>query len=448
MNAAPRPRLAWRPDDTWQGTREQRRHLPDGLFYPGEDEGHGSMAAILARRLRARQRLARRPRGLGRPAEGDPMTERGGYADEVRALLGQADRLPTSAARLALLEEAARVADTHRDVPLGIEARRPLMGVARSLLRGDVLAAAFAWSLAQYDRDPRPFAGRNLLYEYHWVTGQMANLPDTARATLGELLEDFGRRLDSAGCSRRLFHLTRQEIAPDLGDRALAREAAGARRRCPRDALGLDPAFELRVDVETELFAGDDGGILRLAVPFLTGRYANHPLAANLCAYLLLPLLRACRGPEAAALFPRCLRAYRPDQCYYWSFGELLKYTALTGDLGRAARMYGECQRAINEHTDSLTRLHFALDAVVVLGRLAAEGRQEVALRLPDGVPVPHTAGHYKVAGLRDWLGREAADLAARFDARNGNGYFTEQLAERAELGLRGIDRDTGRSPD
>ena len=34
---------------------------------------------------------------------------------------------------------------------------------------------------------------------------------------------------------------------------------------------------------------------------------------------------------------------------------------------------------------------------------------------------------------VRDWLRRHATELTARFDARNGNDYFTRQLAERAD---------------
>ncbi len=110
----------------------------------------------------------------------------------IRELLEEANRLPESSAKLALLEEAVRLADLHQDVALGIAARQPLMWTARTLLRGDVLAAAFVWSLAQYDREPRLFAGRNLLTEQHWVIGQLSNIPDISRATLDDMLADFG----------------------------------------------------------------------------------------------------------------------------------------------------------------------------------------------------------------------------------------------------------------
>ncbi|HEY7155475.1 MAG TPA: hypothetical protein VH575_16045, partial [Gemmataceae bacterium] len=65
----------------------------------------------------------------------------------VRGLLAESDRLPLSSAKLAVLQEAVRLADAHNEIDLAIEARRPLMLVARNLLRGDILTAAFTWCL-------------------------------------------------------------------------------------------------------------------------------------------------------------------------------------------------------------------------------------------------------------------------------------------------------------
>ena len=356
------------------------------------------------------------------------------YTEQVRSLVVQASRMPLSTAGLAMLEEAVRLADTHQDIALGIETRQPLMAVARNLLRGDVLTTAFVWCLAQHDREPRRFAGRNLFTEYRWVIGQLSNLADVARATLEEMLADMGRRLERAGFSLRHMYFTQQHIAPDLGDPNLARSATEAMRKYPRDALSSNSGWELAEEVETELFLGREEHAYRLARPFLEDRFYQHSKADQICGSLLLPLLKWGRLDEAKSLHARCSRSYHPERVYYWWFGELLKFSALTDDFGRALQRYAECQRAITECTDPLTRLHFALDALVVFDRLLAVGKQEALLRLPDRVPVPHRKGLYQVADLRAWLYQKASELADRFDARNGNGYFRAELHARAEL--------------
>ena len=70
------------------------------------------------------------------------------YIDTIRTLLAEADWLPMSPGRMALLEEAVRLADLHQDMDWGIETRRVLMIVSRNLIRGDILTAAFVWCLA------------------------------------------------------------------------------------------------------------------------------------------------------------------------------------------------------------------------------------------------------------------------------------------------------------
>jgi len=356
------------------------------------------------------------------------------HAANIRALLEEAGRLPRSSAQLAILEEAVRLADLHQDVALGIEAREPLMYVARNLLRGDILATAFVWCLAQYDREPQRFAGRNLLTEHRWVIDQLANIPDIARTTLDDMLTDFGRRLEAAGFSRRHVSFTQRAIAPDLGDRALAIAANRECRNHPPDGLSPGPLWELAEEVESELFVGQEDQALRLARPFLEDRSPDRNKSDQVCGYLLLPLLKRGQVAQAARLQTRCLRSYHPERCYYWWFGELIKFSALSNDINRSVRLYAECQRAIQPFTDPLTRLHFALDAIVLFDRLVAAGKQELPLRLPDFLPVSHHNGHYPVADLRDWLGHEASELAQRFDTRNGNSHFREQIQERAEL--------------
>lgn len=356
------------------------------------------------------------------------------YPAEIDELLAEANSLPYSSARLAILQEVVRLADLHQDIDLGIAVRRPLMEVARNLLRGDILTDAFVWCLAQHDRAPERFAGRNLWIEYRWVISQLSNFVDVSRTKLEELLDDFGRRLEAAGYSRRHYYHSQREIAPDLGDQALASAANRAMKLYPRDGLSHDSSWEQAEETQTELFVGNIERALELSRPYLEDRYSERRKSDSVCASLLLLFWQRGETVRAKALHKRCLRSYQPERCYYWWYGELLKFTAIANDLGRAVHLYEECQRAVHPNGDPLTRLHFALDALVVFNCLAAAGRQHVAIRLPAEVPGASTRGQYSVAALQDYLGQEARQLAERFDARNGNSYFNQQLEERAEL--------------
>jgi hypothetical protein len=352
------------------------------------------------------------------------------YVQQVRDLLQAAGRLPLCQSQLDLLEEAVQLADAHQDVPLGIQARYPLMYAARQLLRGDVLAVAFAWCLAQFDRNPAWFAGRDLHWEYCMVIGQMANLDTVTRQTLEDMLEDFGQRLHKDGRSESELLLTRLSIAPDLGDRELAVAAVRDLQRFPPAERGT-----LRDRFECAVFLGDDDEALALGQSCLRAERRHGDIDASVvCQGMLLPLLRRGRVDEALPLLDRCLGWFNPEVCYYWHFGDVLIALTLTGRLGRAVEVYERCQRAMTESTAPLTLLHFALDAGVLFERLAALGKERIGLRLPSNVPIASTRAGYAVTELRDWLRQEAAGLSLRFDRRNGNDYFAERIRER--LGL------------
>lgn len=353
------------------------------------------------------------------------------HADQVRELLEQAGRLPPSATTLQLLQMAAGIADTHNDVELGLEARRPLMWVARNLMRGDILTTAFTWCLAQYERDPERCEAGDLLWEQSMVIGQLANLPDVSRATLEALLEHFRRRLEANGSSLRRLHETRYQIAPDLGDRTMALTAREALRRPrPIPFEYIDNPYD---EITAVVFLGEDDRALHIADLLLKG--GLHGGQADMSAAdLLIPLMRHGRADDARRLLKRAMRGYHPQQVYYWPHGGVIMAQALLGDLKRAVKAYQECQRAVTPQSDPLTRLHFALDATVLFDRLIDVGRREIKLRLPDWLPVGHADRGYSVEALRAWLRQEATQLADRFDARNGSDHFRGLLQARSEL--------------
>ncbi len=347
------------------------------------------------------------------------------HDDQVRALLAEAARMPTSLGKFEVIAEAVRLADLHNDVPLGVEARLPLLAVAGSLLRGDAMAVAFTWCLHQYDTRPELFGGRDLFWEYRTLVGRMANFDTVSRAQLEEMLADLTARLARAGQSPAHALYVKVLLGPDLGDRAFAVEAMAevVRRR-------LTAVFNPSMLFQHAIFVGNEEGALRLAEAELFTPNRN---AFDMQWYELFELLmRRDRWAELPRWLTRAEKQVRVKDVYYWPFGMVVAALALAGRIDAAVRLAGQCQRAIREYTDPLTRLHFCLDVGVLFDRLHALGRETVLVRFADGPPGRMPSGQYRVAEVRAWLADTAADLAARFDARNGNAYFAGLIRERA----------------
>jgi hypothetical protein len=349
------------------------------------------------------------------------------HVDQVRALLAEAAKLPDGQTKLDLLDEAVRLADLHRDVPLGVAARLPFLHVARNLLRGDRMAIAFAWCLRQYDERPELFNGRNLFDEYAELIGQLANFDAVTRPQLDAMLADLSDRMTRAGLSLGLVWSMKREMAPDVGDRGLSREAMRQLHR-----LGWGPHLTTANRFYHALFVGDEDEAMRLADRdwLLPGR----PLPASSKWFkALILLLKRGRHDELRRWQARATAATRVTDCCYWEYGAIVASLALSGRLADAARLCGQCQRAVREDTDPLTRLHFHLNMLVLFDRLHAIGTESVLVRFHGDVPGRLPSGRYIVSSVRDWMHAAAADLAARFDRRNGTDYYAEQLRDRAD---------------
>src|SRR5690242_6336387 len=101
--------------------------------------------------------------------------------DPVAALVAAADQLPSGSARLELLTEAVRVADTHRHTGAGFHVRRLLIDEAACCLRYDLYATTFSWCLAVAQCDPHRFPVVELLRHYQFVIGKVVNFPEVTR---------------------------------------------------------------------------------------------------------------------------------------------------------------------------------------------------------------------------------------------------------------------------
>jgi cellulose synthase operon protein C len=350
------------------------------------------------------------------------------HTDEILALMAEAAKLPyESLTKMELLDEAIRRADAHHEVRLGIEARLAYIRVGAALARGDAIAVAFTWCLHQYDRQPDLFAGRDLFAEYSLVIGRVANFDTVSRAQMEAMIGDFGARLVRAGEPAGREWIEWLMAAGDLGDRDLARRAAGELRRLRQQWL-LRTALWFKHAV----FIGDEDEALRIAeaevlAPGRAGAFDR--------TWSVLPLLLLKRGrvAEARRLLRRALGQVTIHDNYYWVYGKTVAGLALAGELADALKLCGRCQRALSDHADPLSHLHFHMDMLVLFDRLHALGREAVLVRFTDAVPGKQPNGKYTVAAVRDWMRGRATDLAARFDQRNGNDYFGDQVRERAD---------------
>ena len=106
----------------------------------------------------------------------------------------------------------------------------------------------------------------------------------------------------------------------------------------------------------------------------------------------------------------------------------------LIGDLARAKHMMEKHLTAVLDYVELDARFAFLLAARLWTDRLVSHGTDRIKVRLPPGPPAPDAPGNSDVRQLGQWFTEQAQAIAHRFDARNGNDYFQQQLDELPQL--------------
>lgn len=348
--------------------------------------------------------------------------------DDFERLIDEAEGLPHGVAKVALLEEAVRVADALRDPEAALAARMELTQAAQFGGRPDLALVSFSWCLAHYDRHADDLDPTLILWHFKWVVNGLAAYPEVPRVQIEALFADMTRRYKAHGSTLHAVHQIRREVAQAMFDTRRAKAAHKKFLTAPTDHLSNCQACVQDAGVSYALYAGDDGAAVAAAGPILKGKMSCAEVPHRTYAKLLLPHLR--RGEVALAMryhkvgYP--LIQANPSFLEYQ--GQHLAFLALTGNHARAATLFNRHLPQALTHPDAAERFRFYCAA-----KLSHDLMNEVPR--PPKIRVPREVHPDGAAGaVGAWLDNELHTLAERFDARNGNkGYRRDIAATQAQ---------------
>lgn len=356
------------------------------------------------------------------------------YQMQVEELRDQTYVLPDGPAKLALLEEAVRLADTHQDVALGDEVRDDLIRTATFSGYPEKALVAFSWRLAQADRDPERFPDRRLLWQYKWIAARLKNFPQISREQIDDAFNDMAQRCQRAGYGLRCIHDLRGDTAMFLCEPEEAQRHYRTWEKTPRDANSDCLACEQNHRVFYHLFLGKKEKALQLAEPILRGAMRCAEIPHITYANVLLPLLQLGQVEQAAEYHHKGYRLIATNRNFLAQIGDHLLFLALTDNLLRGIHLFEKHVSWALEVNDQRERWLFFLGARFLLSRVVESGTTSLKLRLPKALPCYQEEGRYESAILASWLDETCRDLAARFDERNGNDGFRRRLKAQSRL--------------
>lgn len=354
--------------------------------------------------------------------------------DEIRRLRQFAAFLPDGVMKSFTLEKAIQLADTLNDVKIGVELRSELVSCATFSGRPDVMLVNFTWCLAQFDRNPEIYPAYRLLWQYKWVLCQAWCFPEIRREQLIELVDDMERRYRLGGYSMHAPYQKRRDLLIDIHDHKEARAAHALFRKQPRDFLSDCAACVASSTLEYYVKLGNWTHAINAAKPILDGRLTCGEEPRRTYSKLMLPLMKKGRFNEAEECHVKAMRLLAKAPHATNEFARQLRYVVLKGNLARARQIMTRNLPTAVQNVDLSERYEFYLASRLLLDRLREDGTTELKLSLPAGLPETDDKGRIEVDRLADWFTAEAAQIAARFDARNGNTAFADGLRDLPHL--------------
>ncbi|WP_337177515.1 hypothetical protein [Paludisphaera sp.] len=354
--------------------------------------------------------------------------------ERIGEIENEAWGLPRGAAKLALLEEAVRLADSLGDVDLGYELRNQVADTATFCGRPDVLLVAFSWRLAQFDRAPDRYSDFDILWQYKWVVDHVVEFPEVPLPRILQLHEDMERRYREAGSTMHAVWSHRRKLYRHVGDPERAAEAHARLRRCRRDYLSDCAACVAFDDCAYQRFRRQWSRCLAAAEPLLTGGLSCAEQPHITFGRVLVPYLRLGRIDDARAAHERGYRKVRREPQHVIPHAEHLEFESLVGDPSKAKGMLERHLPDALVAVSVLDRFHFLLAARTWADRMLQRGVARMKVRLPAGPPAPDDSGVSDLERLGGWFLDQARGIADRLDARNGTDAYRRAIDGRAEL--------------
>lgn len=349
--------------------------------------------------------------------------------ERVAELLRVAQDMDHGPDQVGVCEQAVDLADEHNDLDAGFVARRRLIQASTFSGMPDKSMVAFAWCLAQCDRDPTRFPEQRVLWQYKWVVMSLYGFPEIPRHKIEDATNDIEERYIRQGLSLRPIWRIRLISARGMGDHDQVPGYLDRWLDAPRDRFTDCRACETSTHLGYLVDQGKDEEALAVAQPLLDGRLKCATQPEITYGRLLLPFVRLGNPVRAAGLHLDGYRRIKAQPHYYTTtIAQHLSFLALTRNYGRAIAVLERHLSLGLEDPTPNDRFFFFLACSFLIERMKADGEKTVQARLARSFPAWKEDGHYTTAGLHDWFETELRSLADRFDRRNGNDHFTRSI--------------------
>lgn len=357
--------------------------------------------------------------------------------DEIENLLDDADIMLDGPEKLAVLERAARLADSKNLLDSSYEIRNQIITTATFGGYPEKAILAFAWCRAQADKDPEKFQDHEweLLWQYKWIIERLPGFPQYSMEQMEEMLLEMERRYKQWGAGERSIAKSRCIIAQYTGQPEKARELMEQWKKLPVDDLSDCPACDASFQVEIYSFLGEH----ELANEAAEGIFNDPKMTCEevpdkVYSKILLSLYELGQIDQATKYQKKGYRLNSKNPGGLFELTCDLTFLVLINKLTAAGKIIEKHLIWALDSKDVWLRMQFFIASMLFFKTLKDQGKTSIKLRLPRTFVHYREDDSYDAADMAAKLEHDSAELAKAFDRRDKNNFYQDFVAAREML--------------
>lgn len=345
---------------------------------------------------------------------------------EIQKILLNIQQLKKAEDQLTLLKQAIALADANNDQDWGFDLRMDLIRTEQFTAHSQESFPAFAWILNTADNNPGMFSEEEILQEYKWLAAVSYNNLIITKEQIENIFEDFKSRCIKGGFSLREYYNIVANYSLFMGDKIAARTYLDNRDKKPEDALS-SWSNDMITTIYVEMFEGEFEKAIAHINEFVANQSSHKMNSIPVYSGLIYYLGGKMDDDRVTKYFNEADDEFSklsvlPFQLYEVT---LMMYYMSKKQKDRAW-MYFEKYVNLEIDAESAVRFDFALS---VLHLLKGDDTRVLDM-ISSRQPYYREDNTYHLTDLYNYYLGVAADLADKFDQRNGNTHFKEQMDE------------------
>ena len=276
----------------------------------------------------------------------------------------------------------------------------------------------------------------HVLWIYKWVLSHCESFYQIPMEDCLKFFEDAKERFLRYGYNLKPWYLTMYDFCKHI-DQEKAEQAFHEYEKLPRDSNSDCAACERNAEIDFYLSQGN----LQKAEA-LSKKIENFTLTCGerMSAWLrmkkhFMHYYMKRKEFDKALVYCKLMERNLQEETEYERWDDFLACYAYS-DLGKALKIYKEHWKEWLNWRDPSDEFRFCINVCLFFRELGkskeegAQGEPMVKLSLDDTFPMYQESGVYDIGKLYEFYYQKAADLAAKFDARNGAEGYRKELEE------------------